>query len=244
MVVGIFAPLTGVSEYMCQPGSTRASRRPSTAAPGAALGGSNVSCHLTRSFWAKAVPAANTARKTERLNHHALQFILDPLINIFARKLRRDADGVLDGIGVGTSMADNADAFDAEKRGAAVLGIVHALLKIGEGSAGKQVSHLAGDGGFERFMEHLLKEVHEALAYLERDVADEPIADDDVDGAAVKVAPFHIADEVQGQTFEQGGNGAGELVSLMLLFADGKEAHPGLFATQDDARVDLSHDGE
>ena len=37
IVVGILAPLTGVSEYMCQPGSTLASSLPSTVVPGAAL---------------------------------------------------------------------------------------------------------------------------------------------------------------------------------------------------------------
>src|SRR5690242_15868109 len=87
-VLGILAFLTGVNEYMCQPGSTCASSRASTVAPGATDWGSSVSDHLTRSFWAKAgTIAAQSVKKSTRLNHDALQFIFNPPVYIFARKL-------------------------------------------------------------------------------------------------------------------------------------------------------------
>ena len=46
------------------------------------------------------------------------------------------------------------------------------------------------------------------------------------------------------QALEQRRGGAGDLVALVLFFADGEEADARLGRLQDDARVDLAHDGE
>ena len=55
---------------------------------------------------------------------------------------------------------------------------------------------------------------------------------------------FHVADEVDGQGFQQRGGGAGQFVTLMLLFADGKQADAGLGFTENDARINIAHHGE
>src|SRR5690242_8417420 len=105
----MFAPFTGVKEYMCQPGSMRASSFPRIVEPGAAAGGSSVRDHFTRSFCAKAgTVAAHSARRQVRLNHDALQFIFDPPVYIFARKFGGYADGILYRIRIRAPVADNA----------------------------------------------------------------------------------------------------------------------------------------
>ena len=70
----------------------------------------------------------------------------------------------------------------------------------------------------------MLDHVDQAFAHLERHVADEAVADDDVDVAAVDVAAFHVADEVEVQALEQRRGGAGQVVALVFFFADGEEA--------------------
>src|SRR6516164_9810263 len=174
---------------MCQPGSTRPSSFASTVAPGAATAGSSVSDHFTRSFCANAgTVAAQMARRTARLNHDALQFIFNAPVYIFARKFGGYANRILDGIGVRPPVTDYAHTLDAQQRRAAVFGVVHALLEIREGRTREQIAHLPGDRGLERFLQHLLQQIDQAFAHLERNIADEAVADDDVRGAAIDVA--------------------------------------------------------
>ena len=45
---------------------------------------------------------------------------------------------------------------------------------------------------------------HQSFGNLQRDVADEAVADDHVDVAVVEVAAFHVADEVQRQILDSG----------------------------------------
>ncbi len=100
-------------------------------------------------------------------------------------------------VAIGTSVADDADAFDTEQRRSAVLGIVDPLAEILECAPRQNVAHLAGQIGFQRFSQHRLDRVHETFADLEGHIADESVADDDVGGAAVEIAPLDVADEIQ-----------------------------------------------
>ena len=118
---------------------------------------------------------------------------------------------------------DDAHALDAQQRRAAVLGIIHALLEILESRARQHVSDFARDGGFQRLAQHLVDHVHQAFAHLQRDVADESVADDHVGLAGEDIAAFHVADEMNGQRLQQRRGGARQLVALVLFFADGKQ---------------------
>ena len=53
------------------------------------------------------------------------------LIDMAAGEIDRDADGVLDRVGIGSAVADDAHALDSEQRGAAELRIVYSLLEFG-----------------------------------------------------------------------------------------------------------------
>src|ERR1700722_20871728 len=75
------------------------------------------------------------------------QLVFDPLVDVAAGELGSHADGVLNGVGVGPAVADNADAAHPQQWRTAVFGIVHALLEILEGRPRKHVSNLTGDGG-------------------------------------------------------------------------------------------------
>ena len=108
------------------------------------------------------------------------QLGFDPFVDVLPGQLGGYADGVLDGVGVGAAVGNDADAFDAEEGSAAVLGIVETFLEVVESRAGQHVANFPADGGFERFAQHLVDHVHQAFADFEGDVADESVADDDV----------------------------------------------------------------
>ncbi len=78
------------------------------------------------------------------------QFRLNALVNLSAGQFRSNADGILDGVGVGAAVRDDADALDAQQRRSSVLGIIHALLEVLKGGTGKNVSDLARYGSFQR----------------------------------------------------------------------------------------------
>src|SRR5438094_267911 len=130
----------------------RPAARSNTLLPGAAEAGSAVSLQVT--CW----PCANTAdaRKTSSPNKPAIadfispppeldapkpeiipsiyrlapaQLLFDLLVHFPVGELGRHANRVLDGVGVASSVADDASAADAQQRRPAVFGIVHALLE-------------------------------------------------------------------------------------------------------------------
>jgi hypothetical protein len=172
------------------------------------------------------------------------QLSLDPFVDLSFGELGGHANGVLDGVGVGAAVRDDANALDAQQRSAAVFGIIHALLEFVEGGARQQGADLARDGGFQRLAQHLVHHFHQAFADLQRHVADEAVADDDVGVAGINIAAFHVADEMNGERFEQRRGGARELVAFVLFFADGEQPHARPMGVKDDARVDVAHDGE
>ena len=87
------------------------------------------------------------------------------------------------------------DAGDAEQRRAAVLGVVDAAPEMPQRAARQQRADPHGDGARQLFAQQTLDHVDEPLADLQRDVAGEAVADDDVGLAAVDVARLDVADE-------------------------------------------------
>ena len=143
-------------------------------------------------------------------------------------------------------MADDADTFDAQERGAAILGIIEALLERIEGLAGEDIPHLGGDGAGKRLLEHSDDGVHHALADFQGHVADEAVADDDVDVAAEEVAALDVAHEVEGQgRLPQAPVGLPHhFVPLGGFFPDGEQPHPRALHPEHHPVVDLAHDGK
>src|SRR2546430_6728775 len=93
-------------------------------APGGAAFGSTESVQLTCwSFWASAAsPPSSGSRLIPSLAQP--QLFLDVLIHFSIGKFGRHPDGVLDGVGVGSPMADDASAAHPQQRRAAVLRVV------------------------------------------------------------------------------------------------------------------------
>ena len=106
-------------------------------------------------------------------------------------RLRRRLERVLDGARRRLAVRDDAHALHAEERRAAVLGVVEVLEPCLE---------LRGiDAGVAERLDH---ERRDALVELEQHVADEAVADDDVEvvmvgAAGGKVASLDVADEVE-----------------------------------------------
>ena len=121
-------------------------------------------------------------------------------------------------------MGDGADALHAQQRRAAIFRIIQALLELAVSLARKQRADLAGHRLAERFAQHADEHVHQPLADFEGDIADKPVAHHHVRDAVEDVAPLDVADEVDGQSLQQRQRGAGEIVTLVFLFADRKQA--------------------
>ena len=81
----------------------------------------------------------------EAFEESGFDFLIDTPFVDFAG----NPDGVLDGVGVRATVADDADAFDAEEGSAAVFGVVDSLAEVLEGSTRKSVAELACEIGFE-----------------------------------------------------------------------------------------------
>src|SRR3984885_15838372 len=119
--------------------------------PGAADFESNSSVHCTGS---SAAPAREANTKTQSANRRIIsiglrgngsagqltigQFGFNPFVDLALGELRRHTNGVLDRVGVGTAVGDDANPLDAEQRSAAVLGIIHALLELLDSRASQQ----------------------------------------------------------------------------------------------------------
>src|SRR5208337_3465150 len=79
---------------------------------------------------------SNTAPALYMSEGGCRQVTLNLLVHLALRKLGRDANGVLDGVRVGATMANDAHAAHPQQSGPAVLRIVHPLLKVLEGPSG------------------------------------------------------------------------------------------------------------
>src|SRR5580700_10758291 len=131
MVVGI-GPGGVVSEYMCQSGSTTASRCPTTLPPDGTGDRSSVSFHCTWlnfSLCPKTKPSttrisSNKRRITSPRCSALAQLFFDAQVHVTGCKIGRDTDGILDGVGIRTSVTNDTHAFDAQQRRAAVLGVI------------------------------------------------------------------------------------------------------------------------
>src|ERR1051326_3263724 len=160
--------------------------------PGRAAGGSATASHCAccwasagRANSSSAVPPRNAARQPAtllristtllRLDYRLFegrepQLFLDPLVHLAFRKFLGHPDCVLDGLGVGASVADDAYSAYSQQRRAAVLRIIDASLETTERLLGEQCADAAADGRFQRFAQQMLHQVHQAFAHLERHV--------------------------------------------------------------------------
>src|SRR6185437_7220242 len=144
-------------------------------------------------------------------------------------------------------MADDHRTANAQQRRTAIFAVIETLLEGGEGGAREPVAQPRLPAAGQQLAQQAAHGLDQSFADLERDVADEAVADDHVHRAVVEVAPLDVADEVDGQALEQNERFAREIVALDIFFADRKQSHARralLLRPQDDAVIDLAHDGE
>src|SRR5207247_6320422 len=128
--------------------------------------------------------------------------VVNPVVHPVAHEIQSDPYGVLDGAHGRPAVADDGGRPNAQKRHAAVLGIVDLLAKVSECRSREDIAQF----GKKRLGDLLLHEMQDglrgALHRLQRHVADEAVADDDVRLAVEDIAALHVADEVQGGLLE------------------------------------------
>src|SRR6266567_8007128 len=172
------------------------------------------------------------------------KFLLDLFVSPGFGELVGHADAVIDGVVIRGSVTDDAHATHTQQHRAAVFGVVEAPAELVEGLPRKQRPHLGRDGAGERFPQHVAHKTANALAGLECYVAHKTVADNHVGVAVEDVAAFHIADELDGERFEQLKRLTREVVALGLFFADGEQADARFLHLEHAAGVHLTHYGE
>ncbi len=93
-------------------------------------------------------------------------------------------------------------------------------------------------------MQQRLDRFDQSFADLERDVAGEPVADDDVRVPGVDMASFDVADEIDRRALQQTVRVARQLVPLLFLLANREQAHARTRAAEGDAGVRGPHERE
>ncbi len=95
-------------------------------------------------------------------------------------------------------MADDADAAHAQERRAAVLRVINRLSQRFKGAFRKHPTHLRNQRAVDGSAQQAENLKRQAFANLERNVANESIADDHVHVAGKKISTLDIADKMHG----------------------------------------------
>lgn len=170
-------------------------------------------------------------------------FAGDMLVDMVLNGLSGDEHSVHDGSFTGGSMGfHNVPVEPQEWRTAVTVGI-HAPGDCPKSVSGQERSELALGVLHELSLEPLEHATSETLASLENDVADEAIANDDIDAIAKEVMAFDIADEVNGSLLAEFIGFEGQFIAFDGLGADAQDADTGLSTTEDLPGVDMAHDG-
>ena len=117
-------------------------------------------------------------------------------------------------------MPHDAQSRNAQQRRTAHLGVVHAALKPPERPARQQVPEARRERPLELLAQQRLDHLDEPLADLERNVAGEAVADDDVGQPGEQVARLDVADETRVGSLQAAVGVAGQLVALRRFLAD------------------------
>src|SRR5262249_7801633 len=124
------------------------------------------------------------------------QLLFDFFVHARAAKFGCYADCVLDGVRVRTTVSNNGDATDAEKRRAAILCIISALSKRIKCFLGKSVADLRSQAALDRLLQHAADVLNQTFTQLQSDVADKTVANDHINIAAENIAAFDVTHKV------------------------------------------------
>ena len=124
------------------------------------------------------------------------EFLFDGLIHVVLAELVGDTDGILDRVSIGPAVANDGDSLDPEQRRAAVLRIIQPPLESAKRILGKDVADLCRQRLLKFLAEHRDERFDQSFTEFQRDVAREPVTNDNVDFAFENVAAFDVADEI------------------------------------------------
>ena len=141
-------------------------------------------------------------------------------------------------------MGDDADAVDAEEGAAAVVFVVHFVEGGLHGWLEEAGEDFAWEGSGEGFFEEVHHGAGDAFGAFEEDVADEAVADGDVDVGVGEVAAFDVAAEVEaGGVAEHVEDLAGYFGAFAFFLAVAHETDDWVFDAEEVLHVDAAHDG-
>src|ERR1700734_604664 len=103
---------------------------------------------------------------------------IDFFIYARAAEFAGDAYCVLDGVGIRAAVSNDGDAANTQKRSATRFRRVGALAEVVKGLLRQSGPNLRSERALDGFLQHALHVLDQAFAYFQRDVADEPVADD------------------------------------------------------------------
>src|SRR4051812_10504572 len=138
-------------------------------------------------------------------------------------------------------MQKNAHPIPPERSPPAVFGVVNAFFEIGESAAREQGANFACDRRLKCLFQERAHKVSDALRGFQGNITDKTVGDDYVDLAVVDIAPFDVADEIDGQLLQQLIGLACNLVALAFFFANGKQPDAGPGSAKHAAEINLAH---
>src|SRR6266849_577020 len=134
------------------------------------------------------LPIVNPFLAPSRNHRGGRELLFDFLVHARAGESRGHTDGVFHGVGVRTPMPDHANTAHAQQRRAAVLRVINRLSQRLEGAFRKHPAHLRNQRAVDGSAQQAKNLKRQAFANLERNVANESIADDHVHVAGKKIS--------------------------------------------------------
>src|ERR1039457_4195755 len=152
--------------------------------------------------------------------HASLDLVAQVDLGVFAR----GEDGVLDGPRVGSAVADDDHAVDADEGCAPGLGVVRAMLEPAQCRPHQPGAKLLDEtSAHDFFLDRLADPLDQPLATLEQDVAGEAVGNHHVGGSLKNVPTLYVTEKFEFGVGAGGGRSAEELERLA------REHRPFLF---------------
>src|SRR5512140_298869 len=158
-----------------------------------------------------------------------------------ARQQAGGPDPVLDRPLAGRPVTDEDPAPHPQERSATVLLVVQPILHPPKRALREQRAHLRHEGLADLLFEELADGRRHPLHRLDRDVPDEPVADEDIRLPGEEVPPSDVPDEIPSRAAEQFARIPREVRSLRFLLADADDADARAGNAEDHPGVRLAH---
>jgi hypothetical protein len=171
-------------------------------------------------------------------------FAANYLIDLVLKVFRSHADGAGDGSLPGGGMCLHDRTVKAEHGSTPMDLGVQAAFDCPKRIAGQQRPDLAPHTGSKLPFEHPKNADRQTLAGLKHDVANEAIANDDIDAILKKVVTLDIADKIEVELLAKLVGFQRQFVALAGLGSDAEYAHTRVLNVKDLPAIGAAHDGE